>query len=152
MTSRYREDIGGLRALAVLSVIGFHFETLRVFGGFVGVDIFFVISGFLITGIIQKETRDGTFSFGRAHLRHADARPEDFVLSDIFALEGKMKAALPAHKGFSYVSVVDAVCPARQCPLSIGGGIPLAWDHAHLTAEGSVYVMERLAPMLGLGK
>ena len=53
-------------------------------------------------------------------------------------------------KDFAYISVVDAVCPARQCPLTVDGGIPLAWDHAHLTAEGSVYVMERLMPMLGL--
>jgi len=69
MTSRYREDIDGLRALAVLSVIGFHFEAPRVFGGFVGVDIFFVISGFLITGIIQAEMRDGIFSCARFYER-----------------------------------------------------------------------------------
>ncbi len=88
----------------------------------------------------------------RAHLRQVKARPEDFVLPDIFALDQKMKAALPAQAKFSYISVVDAVCPVRQCPLTVDGGIPLAWDHAHLTAEGSVYVMNRLAPMLGLGK
>src|ERR1700737_1370748 len=69
MTSGYREDIDGLRALAVLSVIGFHFEAPRVFGGFVGVDIFFVISGFLITGIIQAEMREGIFSFARFYER-----------------------------------------------------------------------------------
>ena len=86
----------------------------------------------------------------RAHLRDIDPRPDDFILQDIFALDRMMKAALPAHEKFSYVSVVDAVCPARQCPLTIDGGIPLAWDHAHLTAEGSVYVMERVVPMLGL--
>ena len=86
----------------------------------------------------------------RAHLRAVDARPEDFVLPDIFALDQKMKAALPASEKFSYVSVVDAICPARQCPLTIDGGIPLAWDHAHLTAEGSVYVMGRLMPTLEL--
>ena len=63
------------------------------------------------------------------------------MLPDIFALDAKMKAALPAHDKFTYVSVLDAVCPARQCPLTVGDGIPLAWDHAHLTAEGSVYVM-----------
>jgi len=86
----------------------------------------------------------------RAHLRHVDAEPSEFVLPDIFILDQKMKAALPAQEKFSYVSVVDAICPSRHCPLTIGGGIPLSWDHAHLTAEGSVYVMDRLAPMLGL--
>ena len=88
----------------------------------------------------------------RAHLRDIEARPEDFVVQDIFALDQMMKTALPAHEKFSYVSVVDAVCPARQCPLTIDGGIPLAWDHAHLTAEGSVYVMEKVVPMMGLKK
>jgi peptidoglycan/LPS O-acetylase OafA/YrhL len=88
----------------------------------------------------------------RAHLRGVDARPDDFVLPDIFALDRMMQAALPASEKFSYISVVDAVCPARQCPITIDGGIPLAWDHAHLTAEGSVYVMNKLAPMLGIKK
>ena len=49
MTRAYREDIDWLRAIAVLSVVAFHFEAPAVFGGFVGVDIFFVISGYLIT-------------------------------------------------------------------------------------------------------
>jgi peptidoglycan/LPS O-acetylase OafA/YrhL len=88
----------------------------------------------------------------RAHLRHVEPRPDDFMLPDIFLLDEKMKAALPAQDKFSYVSVVDTICPARQCPIIIDGGIPLAWDHAHLTAEGSVYVMDRLAPMLGVRK
>jgi peptidoglycan/LPS O-acetylase OafA/YrhL len=88
----------------------------------------------------------------RTHLRHVEARSDDFVLPDIFALDVRMKAALPAREKFSYISVLDAVCPARQCPLTIDGGIPLAWDHAHLTAEGSVYVMGRLAPLLGIKK
>jgi len=59
----YREDIDWLRAIAVLAVVAFHFEMPAVFGGFVGVDIFFVISGYLITGIIQSEVKSGTFSF-----------------------------------------------------------------------------------------
>jgi peptidoglycan/LPS O-acetylase OafA/YrhL len=86
----------------------------------------------------------------RAHLRNIDPRPDDFVLPDIFALDRMMKAALPPHDKFSYISVLDAVCPARQCPLTIDGGIPLAWDHAHLTAEGSVVVMGKVVPMLGM--
>ena len=63
-----------------------------------------------------------------------------------------MRAALPNTDFFSYVSVVDAVCPQRQCPLTVDSGVPLSWDHAHLTAEGSVYVMQRWLPMLGLKK
>src|SRR5882757_5613507 len=65
----YREDIDWLRAIAVLAVVAFHFEAPAVFGGFVGVDIFFVISGYLITGIIQSEVKSGTFSFARFYER-----------------------------------------------------------------------------------
>ncbi len=86
----------------------------------------------------------------RARLRGVEARADDFVLPDIFAADRMMKSALQAAEGLAYVSVVDAVCPGRQCPLMIDDGIPLAFDHAHLTAEGSVYVAEKLVPILGL--
>jgi hypothetical protein len=84
----------------------------------------------------------------RAHLRGIEPRPEDFVLSEIFSLDRMMRTALPDKANFAYISVVDAVCPARQCPITLSGDVPLAWDHAHLTAEGSAYVMQRVAPML----
>ncbi|MGD9845507.1 MAG: acyltransferase family protein, partial [Variibacter sp.] len=58
----YRNDIDGLRALAVLSVIGFHAFPGWVPGGFVGVDIFFVISGYLISGHIFNSLEAGNFS------------------------------------------------------------------------------------------
>jgi peptidoglycan/LPS O-acetylase OafA/YrhL len=57
----YRPDIDGLRAIAVLGVVFFH-AGLRFPGGYVGVDVFFVISGFLITSLLLKELRQGTFS------------------------------------------------------------------------------------------
>jgi len=58
----YRPDIDGLRALAVVSVLAFHGYPAVVPGGFVGVDVFFVISGYLITGLIQRDLRQGRFS------------------------------------------------------------------------------------------
>jgi peptidoglycan/LPS O-acetylase OafA/YrhL len=61
-TSLYRPDIDGLRAVSILLVVGFHAQSWLVPGGFVGVDIFFVISGFLITGIILGQIEGGRFS------------------------------------------------------------------------------------------
>ena len=65
----YRKDIDGLRALAVLVVVLFHAKVPGFSGGFVGVDVFFVISGYLITGIIQSEVQNGSFSFARFYER-----------------------------------------------------------------------------------
>ena len=65
----YRPDIDGLRALAVLSVIFFHLEPSRLKGGFVGVDVFFVISGFLISSQLILALRRGTFSYSGFYVR-----------------------------------------------------------------------------------
>lgn len=65
----YRRDIDGLRAVAVLSVVLFHAFPAALRGGFVGVDVFFVISGFLITGILLRELQQGSFSFAGFYAR-----------------------------------------------------------------------------------
>lgn len=65
----YRSDIDGLRAIAVLSVFAFHVSPGRVKGGFVGVDIFFVISGFLISSIIYKDLESNAFSIIEFYVR-----------------------------------------------------------------------------------
>lgn len=69
---QYRPDIDGLRALAVLSVLFFHLGFSNFSGGFVGVDVFFVISGFLITQLITMEVRStNAFSFSKFYIRRA---------------------------------------------------------------------------------
>ncbi|WP_295471840.1 acyltransferase family protein [uncultured Pseudomonas sp.] len=68
----FRKDINGLRALAVLAVLLYHFRPAWLPGGFAGVDVFFVISGYLITGIILRGLNTGRFSlvaFYRSRVR-----------------------------------------------------------------------------------
>jgi len=65
----YRADIDGMRALAVIAVVLYHGWPTWFQGGFVGVDIFFVISGYLITSIILAQLQAGTFTIGGFYLR-----------------------------------------------------------------------------------
>jgi peptidoglycan/LPS O-acetylase OafA/YrhL len=67
----FRQDINGLRAWAVLSVVLYHFNVPGFTGGFVGVDVFFVISGFLMTGIVVKGLERGSFSIIAFYLARA---------------------------------------------------------------------------------
>ena len=68
----YRPDIDGLRAIAVVSVLFYHFEVPGFSGGFTGVDVFFVISGFLITQLIVGEIEaTGGFDLKRFYIRRA---------------------------------------------------------------------------------
>lgn len=69
--SAYRADIDGLRAAAVLPVVFYHAGIPGFPGGYVGVDVFFVISGFLITGIIWSEILTGNFSLANFYERRA---------------------------------------------------------------------------------
>ena len=84
----YRREIDGLRALAVVPVILFHAGFRAFSGGFVGVDVFFVISGYLITSLILAETALGTFSLGSFYERRARR-----ILPALFVV---MAACLPA--------------------------------------------------------
>ncbi len=69
LSPKYRPDIDGLRAMAVLSVVAFHAFPGQIPGGFIGVDIFFVISGYLISTIIFQNLDKGTFSFAEFYSR-----------------------------------------------------------------------------------
>jgi peptidoglycan/LPS O-acetylase OafA/YrhL len=84
----YRADIDGLRALSVIAVVLYHAGVPLAGGGFVGVDVFFVISGFLITSLILEEQEAGTFSL--ADFYHRRMRR---ILPALFAMMGTCAAA-----------------------------------------------------------
>ena len=69
---QFRKDINGLRAVAVIAVVVFHFYASALPGGFAGVDVFFVISGFLMTGIIFKGIEQDKFSLARFYIARAN--------------------------------------------------------------------------------
>ncbi|MDP2087321.1 MAG: acyltransferase family protein [Gemmobacter sp.] len=71
MSTNYRPEIDGLRAVAVIPVILFHAGVTGFGGGFIGVDVFFVISGYLITSIILADIQSNTFSIARFYERRA---------------------------------------------------------------------------------
>ena len=67
--SEYHHEIDGLRAISVVVIVLFHLKVAGFLGGFIGVDIFFVISGYLITGIILFNLAEGSFTFNDFYIR-----------------------------------------------------------------------------------
>ena len=61
--NKYRIEIDGLRAIAVIPVILYHISDSFVSHGFLGVDVFFIFSGYLITSLISHQIQSGTFSY-----------------------------------------------------------------------------------------
>lgn len=82
----YRPDIDGLRAISVIAVIIFHTGFSFLSGGFIGVDIFFVISGYLITGLVYKEVTDGTFSYVNFYKRRIARLLPALLITLLFVL------------------------------------------------------------------
>lgn len=88
-SKNFRGDINGLRAIAVISVVLFHFGISGFSGGFIGVDIFFVISGFLMTAIITKGISGDNFSFLGFYLARARRIiPALFILTIVLLIIG----------------------------------------------------------------
>ncbi|WP_116377044.1 acyltransferase family protein [Mycobacterium sp. MFM001] len=108
--SRFRGDIEGLRAVAVLAVVLFHADVPGVGGGYVGVDVFFVISGFLITGLLWREASStGTVRLGRFYGARA-------------------RRLLPASAAVGVVTAIGAavLLPPLQARTVFGDGIASA--------------------------
>lgn len=94
---RYRPEIDGLRAVAVLAVIFFHAGFPLFGGGFVGVDIFFVISGYLITSIIYPEIQAGNFSFTNFYARRVGRIIPPLFLVMLLCIPFACFYLLPTH-------------------------------------------------------
>lgn len=129
MPPTYRPEIDGLRALAVLPVIAFHAGFPGFGGGFVGVDVFFVISGYLITGILAADLRDGRYSIARFYERRARRiLPALFVMLAASTLVAHLLLLPPPFEDFSasvftvvlflsnmlFLSEVDYFAPAAE--------------------------------------
>ncbi|MBS1963909.1 MAG: acyltransferase [Bdellovibrionales bacterium] len=115
----YRPEIDGLRAIAVLAVVAFHVSPRILPGGFIGVDVFFVISGYLITRMIAVATDAGNFSFAEFYFRRVRRLlPSlltvlftvwlwglvDFVGSDFAALGKEMATSAAFAANFQYAA------------------------------------------------
>jgi peptidoglycan/LPS O-acetylase OafA/YrhL len=109
---QYRTDIDGLRALAVIPVVLFHIGFAGLSGGFVGVDIFFVISGFLITMSLDEDIRAGSYSISQFYVR-------------------RIRRIFPAY--FVLICIVSLFAVALQLPSDLK-------DYGSSMAATSVYV------------
>ncbi len=92
----YRADVDGLRAIAVVAVVLFHFCVEPFGAGFVGVDIFFVISGFLITRLIRKEIVEGRFTFTRFYIRRIKRIVPALLVVTVCSLAAGVVLLLPS--------------------------------------------------------
>jgi peptidoglycan/LPS O-acetylase OafA/YrhL len=152
---RYRAEIDGLRAVAVIPVILFHAGFHAFSGGFVGVDIFFVISGYLITTIILSDLEAGKFSLARFYERRARRiLPALFIVMALCAIPSYLTMLPDELKSFGQ-SVVASTAMANNVLLTITSGYweldsefkPLlhTWS---LGVEEQYYVMFPLLLML----
>ena len=101
----YRDDIDGLRALAVSAVVLHHAFPALAAGGFVGVDVFFVISGYLISAILLHELHSGSFSLRAFYAR----RIRRIFPALTLVLIGFLIAALPVWKHSSHFGYAPTI-------------------------------------------
>jgi hypothetical protein len=146
-TLAYRSDIDGLRAVAVLAVLFYHFQLLKMWGGFVGVDVFFVISGYLISSVILKEISQGRFSLNAFYQRRIRRifpalifmMAACLVAAYIFLLPSELesfaKSLLSASlsTSISGCTPVTSMRPLPNNPCSIPG--PWPWKNSFISSS-----------------
>ncbi|MBH0128423.1 acyltransferase [Enterobacter sp. SECR18-0236] len=142
---KYRTDIDGLRAIAVSVVILFHLGIGYFPSGFIGVDIFFVISGYLITGVILSSLKEGTFSYSDFFVRRLWRIQPALILVGIVTLlassvlfvspdyldylkSAKYNTLLIANQYFSRQSVAYATPESDIFPLLHTWSLAVEWQ------------------------
>jgi peptidoglycan/LPS O-acetylase OafA/YrhL len=129
---KFRPDVEGLRAIAILLVVLFHANVPRVTGGFVGVDVFFVISGFVITGVLLREnaasgrTRIGAF-YGRRSRRILPVATIVIVLT-----------VLASYRWLGFLTGDDTATVARTASLF--------YANFHFISSGTDYLSSQAPP------
>ena len=122
MARGYRPDIDGLRAIAIISVVAFHAGIRALHGGFVGVDIFFVISGYLIGGIVYKEAKAETFSFAKFYKRRAKRILPAFFAVLLFCYVAAMLLLSPAELRAFAATAVASISSTSNIQLWLSTG------------------------------
>jgi len=138
-----RDELDGLRAVAVLLVIVFHASNQQFVGGWIGVDIFFVLSGFLITGILTTEfERSGTISFGTFYLKRIlRLAPALIVLLAVSLLAGLLLGSRDRwsdHIGAILASLFYVMNWVRAFQLPYEGHVSHVWS---LAIEEQFYIV-----------
>lgn len=144
-STAYVPEIDGLRAIAVMAVILFHLQVTSLSGGFAGVDVFFVISGFLITGGLARElTERGTLSLGRFYLRRA-RRLLPALYVTLFASAIAAIVLLSHHRLMAFgASLVSATLSVSNIHFFLGSGyFDAASDYKPLLHTWSLGVEEQ---------
>lgn len=144
-----RTDIQALRAVAVLAVLVFHVWPSAAPGGYVGVDVFFVISGFLITGVLLKDIEDGGLDFRRFYARRirrllpaASLALIVTLLAAQFVLPGSTVRSLAWEVVASAVYVVNWVFVSNSVDYLAGEAAPSAVTHYwSLSIEEQFYIL-----------
>ncbi|PCJ73546.1 MAG: acyltransferase [Rhodobacteraceae bacterium] len=141
---QYRREIDGLRAVAVIPVIFFHAGFTIFSGGYVGVDIFFVISGYLITNIIINELEQGTFSILRFYERRARRILPALFLVMLLCIPFAWMWMLPSQfKDFSVSLVAVAIFISNLLFLSETGYFAASAEEKPLLHTWSLAVEEQ---------
>jgi len=120
--TQYRPEIDGLRAIAVLLVILNHVGFSTFSGGFIGVDVFFVISGYLITGITFGQLNKGTFTFKDFYIRRARRILPAFYVMLLAVLVAGYMMYLPSDLKFLAESAISSISFASNIFFSQNSG------------------------------